>query len=119
MKLSKRNARQRRAKRGRMKMLEHEAVRLCVHRTPRHIYAQVISSDRSKVLVCASTLDKLVKGKMKSTGNIEAAKLVGELVAKRALESGIKSVAFDRSGFNYHGRIKALADAARESGLQF
>jgi large subunit ribosomal protein L18 len=109
----------RRAKRGRMKIREQEAVRLSIHRTPRHIYAQVISSDGAKVLACASTLDKQINGKIKSTGNIEAAKLVGELVAKRALDAGVQQVAFDRSGFNYHGRVKALADAARESGLQF
>ena len=115
----KRQSRLRRAKRGRMKIREQEAVRLCVYRTPRHIYAQVISSDGAKIIVCASTLDKTINGKTKSTGNIEAAKLVGQLVAKRALDAGVQKVAFDRSGFNYHGRVKALADAAREGGLQF
>ena len=117
--MNKTTGRLRRAKRGRMKMMELEAVRLCVHRTPRHIYAQVLSSDGANVLACASTLDKQLKGKMKSTGNTEAAKLVGKLVAKRALDAGIQRVAFDRSGFDYHGRIKALAEAAREGGLQF
>lgn len=117
--MNKKVGRLRRAKRGRMKMMEIAAVRLCVHRTPRHIYAQVFSSDGAKVLACASTLDEQIRKKAKSTGNAEAAKLVGKLVAKRALEAGIKQVAFDRSGFNYHGRIKALADAAREGGLQF
>ena len=117
--MNKTAGRLRRAKRGRMKMMELEAVRLCVHRTPRHIYAQVLSSDGANVLACASTLDKQLKGKMKSTGNTEAAKLVGKLVAKRALDAGIQRVAFDRSGFDYHGRIKALAEAAREGGLQF
>lgn len=115
----KKDSRLRRAKRGRMRIMEVEAVRLCVHRTPRHIYAQVIAPDGSKVLVCASTLDKQFRGKLKSTGNIEAAKLVGGLVAQRAIEAGIRQVAFDRSGFNYHGRVKALADAAREGGLEF
>jgi large subunit ribosomal protein L18 len=117
--MNKRNSRLRRATRTRMHIRENEAVRLCVHRTPRHIYAQVISPNGANVIVCASTLDKQLKGKSQSTGNIEAAKLVGELVAKRALDAGIKQVAFDRSGFNYHGRVKALADAARESGLEF
>lgn len=117
--MNKRAGRLRRATRGRMRIREQEATRLCVHRTPRHIYAQVISSDGSKVLVCASTLDKSIKGKVKSTGNVDAAVLVGKLIAKRALDAGVQSVAFDRSGFNYHGRVKALADAARESGLQF
>lgn len=119
MKLNKREARIRRAKRGRMKMRELDAVRLSVYRTPQHIYAQVISPDGSKVIVCASTLDKLINGKVTSTGNIEAAVLVGKLVAQRALDAGIQKVAFDRSGFQYHGRVKALADAARETGLQF
>lgn len=117
--MNKKSARLRRAKRGRIKTKELEAIRLCVHRTPRHIYAQVISSDGAKVLVSASTLDKQLKGKVKSTGNIEAAQLVGKLVAQRALDAGITNVAFDRSGFCYHGRIQALADSARESGLQF
>ncbi len=117
--MNKKSARLRRAKRGRMKSIEVEAVRLCVYRTPRHIYAQVISSNGANVLASASTLDKLIKGKVKSTGNVEAAQLVGKLVAQRALDVGVKQVAFDRSGFCYHGRIKALADAARESGLQF
>jgi large subunit ribosomal protein L18 len=117
--MNKKVERLRRAKRGRMRMMEVEAVRLCVHRTPRHIYAQVISCDGANVIASASTLDKEIKGKAKSTGNVDAAKLVGKLVAKRALDKGVQSVAFDRSGFNYHGRIKALADAAREGGLQF
>ncbi|EKD54611.1 MAG: 50S ribosomal protein L18 [uncultured bacterium] len=119
MKANKRISRLRRAKSTRMKIREQEAVRLCVHRTPQHMYAQVISGDGTKILVCASTLDKNIRGKMKSTGNVEAAKMVGKLVAKRALDAGIEYVAFDRSGFNYHGRVKALADAARESGLKF
>lgn len=117
--MNKKTERLRRAKRGRMRMKEVEAVRLSVHRTPRHIYAQIISSDGANVIASASTLDKEIKGKAKSTGNVDAAKLVGKLVAKRALDAGIQAVAFDRSGFNYHGRIKALADAAREGGLQF
>ncbi len=117
--MNKKTARLRRAKRGRMHMKELEAVRLCIHRTPRHIYAQVIAPTGAEVLVCASTLDKEFKGKLKSTGNKEAAQQVGKLVAQRAVKAGISQVAFDRSGFNYHGRVKALADAARESGLEF
>ena len=117
--MNKQESRVRRAKRGRMKIRELEAIRLCIHRTPQHTYAQIISSDGAKVIVSASTLDKQIKGKVKSTGNVEAAKLVGKLVAKRALDAGVQQVAFDRSGFNYHGRVKALAEAAREGGLQF
>ncbi len=119
MKISKKESRLRRAKRTRMHIREQEAVRLCIHRTPQHIYAQIISSDGARVLAAASTLDKQVKGQLKSTGNIEAAGLVGKLVAQRAVDAGIVKVAFDRSGFDYHGRVKALADAAREGGLQF
>jgi len=115
----KKQSRIRRAKRSRYKMQELNAVRLCIHRTPKHIYAQVIASEGATVIASASTLDKEIKSKLKSTGNVEAAKVVGNLVAKRALDKGIKNVAFDRAGFKYHGRIKALADAARESGLQF
>ena len=113
----KNTARLRRARRGRMKMRELEATRLCVHRTPRHIYAQIISSDGGRVLVSASTLDKdLREG---ATGNIGAAARVGSVVAKRAVSAGINKVAFDRGGYKYHGRIKALAEAAREGGLEF
>jgi large subunit ribosomal protein L18 len=117
--MKKRDSRLRRAKRSRLKNIEIEAIRLSIHRTPRHIYAQIISPNGAKVLACASTLDKQIKTKVKSTGNIEAAVAVGKLVAKRALDAGVSKVAFDRSGFKYHGRVKALADAAREVGLQF
>jgi large subunit ribosomal protein L18 len=117
--MNKKSARLRRAKRGRAKMMDLEAIRLCVHRTPSHIYAQIISPNGEVVIASASTLDKQIKGKLKSSGNKEAAEMVGKLVAKRALDKGISKVAFDRSGFNYHGRVKALADAAREGGLQF
>ena len=107
----------RRARRARAKMRELGVTRLTVHRTPRHIYAQVIASDGASVLASASTLDKELRtGK---TGNVEAARAVGELVAKRAREAGVAEVSFDRSGFKYHGRVKALADAAREGGLEF
>lgn len=117
--MNKKTARLRRAMRGRMKIREQEAIRFCVHRTPQHIYAQLISADGNKVLVCASTLDQQIRKKLKATGNVEAAKLVGKLIAERALDAGIQQVAFDRSGFNYHGRVKALADSAREGGLEF
>lgn len=110
-------SRLRRARRARAKIRELGATRLSIHRTPRHIYAQVIAGDGSKVLASASTLDKdLRSGK---TGNADAAKAVGLLIAERAKAAGIIQVAFDRSGFRYHGRVKALADAAREGGLEF
>lgn len=114
-------SRKRRAKRSRMKMRELGAARLCVNRTPKHMYAQVIvaAEGGDKVLVCASTLDKEVKASGGTAGNIKSAAVVGSFIAKRALAQGIEQVAFDRSGFKYHGCIKALADAAREAGLQF
>lgn len=117
--MNKKESRVRRAKRCRMKIRDNQIARLCVHRTPRHIYAQVISASGDTVIVTASTLDKQLRSKLKSSGNVEAAKLVGKIVAERAIDVGVKQVAFDRSGFNYHGRVKALADAARESGLEF
>jgi large subunit ribosomal protein L18 len=110
-------SRQRRAKRSRMKIREQGVTRLCINRTPRHIYAQIIAAEGDKVLATASTLEKdLREG---STGNIDAASAVGKLVGERAVAAGVSSVAFDRSGFKYHGRVKALADAAREAGLEF
>ena len=110
-------SRQRRARRTRMNIREQGVTRLCINRTPRHIYAQVIAEGGAKVLASASTLDKDLKSE--STGNVTAAAAVGKLVAERAVAAGVKSVAFDRSGFKYHGRVKALADAAREAGLEF
>ena len=107
----------RRARRTRLKLRDLEAVRLCVHRSSQHMYAQVISADGAKVLASASTLDSELRAG--STSNIEAAKKVGQLVAERAKAAGVTHVAFDRSGFKYHGRVKALADAAREGGLEF
>lgn len=113
----KKESRQRRSRRARFKMRELGATRLCVNRTPRHIYAQVIAADGDKVLASASTLDKELRdGK---TGNTDAATSVGKLIAERAKAAGITDVAFDRSGFKYHGRVKALAEAAREGGLKF
>ncbi len=113
----KKASRMRRATRGRMKMRELRANRLTVNRTPRHIYAQVISPMGDKVLAQASTLDASLR--MGATGNVEAATKVGALIAQRAKAAGVSAVAFDRSGYRYHGRVKALADAAREGGLEF
>ncbi|MGI6408408.1 MAG: 50S ribosomal protein L18 [Gammaproteobacteria bacterium] len=110
-------SRLRRARKARLKMHELEAVRLCVHRSSKHIYAQIIAADGSQVLASASTLDKSLREGV--TGNVEAAKKVGALIAERAKAAGISRVAFDRSGFKYHGRVQALADAAREGGLEF
>lgn len=113
----KKETRLRRARRARAKIRELGASRLVIHRSPRHIYAQLVSGDGASVLASASTLDKdLRSGK---TGNIDAAKAVGALIAERAKAAGVTQVAFDRSGFKYHGRVKALADAAREGGLEF
>jgi len=119
MKLTKQDTRLRRARRGREKIKELAAMRLSVHRTPQHIYAQIFAAEGDKVLVAASTLQKDVRGELKATGNIEAAKAVGRAIAERAKAKGIAKVAFDRSGFMYHGRVKALAEAAREAGLEF
>lgn len=113
----KKESRLRRARRARAKIRELGVTRLAIHRTPRHIYAQLISGDGSQVLASASTLDKALRSGQ--TGNADAAKAVGSLIAERAKAAGITQVAFDRSGFKYHGRIKALADAAREGGLEF
>lgn len=114
--IEKKVSRQRRARRARMKIRELGAVRLCVHRTPRHMYAQVITPEGDRVLATASTVEKDLRGG--KTGNIEGAAQVGKLIAERAKKAGIERVAFDRSGFRYHGRVKALADAARENGLE-
>lgn len=116
---SKKQTRIRRSKRTRMKIRELGAVRLSIHRTPRHIYAQVLTADGAKTLASASTLDADVKSAVKATGNIDAATAVGKLIAEKSKAAGVTSVAFDRSGFKYHGRVKALADAARENGLEF
>ncbi|MAU04280.1 MAG: 50S ribosomal protein L18 [Gammaproteobacteria bacterium] len=114
---AKKTARLRRAKRGRAKINELRMNRLCVFRSPKHIYAQIISATGNEVLVSASTLEK--SNKSGATGNIDAAGKIGKLIAERAKKAGIEKVAFDRSGYAYHGRVKALAEAARESGLEF
>jgi large subunit ribosomal protein L18 len=116
--MEKKVSRLRRALRGRAKLRELKVMRLSVHRTPRHIYAQVLDAE-SRVVAVASTLQKDVADGLKSTGNVAAAKAVGKAIAERAQAKGVKQVAFDRSGFRYHGRVKALADAAREHGLEF
>lgn len=117
--MDKKQARLRRARKTRAKIAELKVVRLAVHRTNSHIYAQIFSGCGTKVLASASTVEADVKGKVANGGNVDAAKLVGQLIATRAKEAGVESVAFDRSGFHYHGRIKALAEAAREGGLKF
>ncbi|MCE2572270.1 50S ribosomal protein L18 [Motilimonas eburnea] len=116
--MDKKASRLRRATRTRKKLQELGATRLVIHRTPRHTYAQVISPE-AKVIATASTVEKDVASQVKHGGNVEAAKLIGKLVAERATEKGVSKVSFDRSGFQYHGRIAALAEAAREAGLQF
>ena len=117
--LNKKQARLRRARKSRAKIAELKAVRLCVNRTNCHIYAQVISACGSKVLAAASTLEADVRKDLSNGGNKSAATAVGKLIAERAKAAGIESVAFDRSGFQYHGRVQALAEAARENGLKF
>lgn len=109
----------RRAARARAKIRELRVARLSVHRTPRHIYAQIIAPDGGHVLAAASTLQEKVRTGLKGTGNVDAAKAVGKAIAESARAAGIQQVAFDRSGFRFHGRVKALADAAREHGLKF
>lgn len=116
---NKKTARLKRAAKTRVIIRSLGVNRLSVMRTPRHIYAQITTSDGSTVLASASTLEASIKSDLKSTGNVAAASLVGKSIAEKALSAGITSVAFDRSGFKYHGRIKALADAAREAGLAF
>lgn len=112
-------SRLRRARRGRMHMRKLGVHRLSVHRTPRHIYAQILAPGGERTLACASTVDAAVRSSIKATGNIEAAAAVGKAIAEKAKSAGIESVAFDRGGFAYHGRVKALAEAAREGGLKF
>ena len=114
---AKNDSRLRRARRARAKIRELGENRLSVHRTPRHIYAQVLAPESDRVLASASTLDKSLRSG--TTSNIGAAAEVGKLVAERAKEAGVARVAFDRGGFKYHGRVKALAEAARENGLSF
>ncbi len=117
--MNKKDARIRRGKKARFKMREMGVTRLCINRTSKHIYAQVISPEDGSVIASASTLDKDIRSEVKYSGNTDAAKAVGKAIAERAKAKGVEKVAFDRSGYKYHGRVSALADAARESGLQF
>lgn len=118
--MDKKQARLRRATRARAKIRELGVFRLCVHRTPRHMYAQIIAPTGDKVVASASTVEKDLRLSIEGhKGNAAAAAIIGKAIAERALSAGVDSVAFDRSGFRYHGRLKALADAARENGLKF
>jgi len=117
--MDKKQARLRRARKTRAKIAELKAVRLCVHRTNCHIYAQVFSSCGTQVLAVASTAESEILSQVPNGGNVKAAELVGKLIAERARAKGIEQVTFDRSGFHYHGRVKALAEAARAGGLKF
>ncbi|MCK9530086.1 MAG: 50S ribosomal protein L18 [Gammaproteobacteria bacterium] len=116
---NKKASRIRRATRSRAKIRELGEYRLTVHRTPRHIYAQVIAPNGSQVVAAASTVQAELKSGLKYSGNIDAASAVGKAIAEKAKAAGVTKVAFDRSGFKYHGRVKALADAARQNGLDF
>lgn len=115
----KKTSRLRRAARARAKIRELGIARLSVNRTPRHIYAQIISGDGATIVAAASTLEGVVKSELKSSGNADAAAVVGRVIAEKAKAAGVTKIAFDRSGFKYHGRVKALAEAARENGLEF
>ena len=117
--IAKNQARLRRARKTRAKIAELKVLRLSVHRTNSHIYAQVFSSCGSKVLASASSLEPEVRKELANGGNTAAAAVIGKLIAERAKSAGIEQVAFDRGGFQYHGRVKALAEAAREAGLKF
>jgi large subunit ribosomal protein L18 len=117
--ISKKQQRLRRARQTRAKILELRAVRLTVYRSNSHIYAQVIDDSGSRVIAAASTVESEVRGQVKNGATVEAAALVGKRIAEKAKAKGVEKVAFDRSGFRFHGRVKALAEAAREAGLQF
>lgn len=118
--MDKKTTRLRRARRARAKIRELAVNRLTIFRTPRHMYAQVIAPNGSQVIASASTVEKDVKAQLQGApGNSAAAAIVGKAIAERAKAAGVESVAFDRAGFKYHGRVKALADAARENGLKF
>ena len=117
--LNKNQARQRRGRKTRARIAQQKTIRLAIHRTNLHIYAQIISADGSSVLASASTLEAEVRKNIGNGGNVAAATLVGQRIAEKAKSAGVTAVAFDRSGNKYHGRVKALADAAREHGLQF
>ncbi|MEE9319991.1 MAG: 50S ribosomal protein L18 [Granulosicoccus sp.] len=117
--MDKKTSRLRRARKTRAKIRQLGVPRLAVHRTPRHIYAQLIDADGSRVIAAASTVAKDIRSDVKNGGNVDAAIHVGKTIAEKAVAAGISEVAFDRGGFKYHGRVKALADSARENGLKF
>ena len=117
--MDKKQTRMKRALKLRSQIKKLNATRLSIHKSSQHIYAQIISSNGSTTLASASTVQAELKSRLKSTNNIEAATAVGKLIAEKAIAAGVIEVAFDRSGFKYHGRVKALADAAREAGLKF
>jgi len=117
--MNKKLSRLRRAAKTRAKILELQMPRLAVHRSNCHIYAQLFSGCGAKVLAAASTVEAIIRAQQPNGGSVEAAKVVGKLIGERAIQLGISEVAFDRSGFKYHGRVRALADAAREAGLKF
>jgi large subunit ribosomal protein L18 len=119
MQIRKKERRMRRAVKTRAHIRNLDVARLSIHKTPRHIYAQVTDAQGAKVFAAASTVQTTVAEGLKYTGNVDAAKAVGRAIAEKAKAAGVTKVAFDRSGFRYHGRVKALADAARESGLEF
>lgn len=117
--MDKQEIRLRRARKTRARIAAQKMVRLTIHRTNCHIYAQIIDETGSKVLASASTLEPSVRGDLPNGGNAGAAAIVGKLIAEKAKAAGVTRVAFDRAGFHYHGRVKALAEAARENGLEF
>lgn len=117
--MNKKIARVRRALKVRKKICSLEVFRLVVHRSIRHMYAQIISKDNKSILVSASTTEKLIANQLKITGNRQAASIIGKIIAERAIKQGIINVSFDRSGFKYHGRVRALAESARKFGLKF
>ena len=117
--MDKKIRRLRRARKTRAKIAELGAIRLTVHRSNSHIYAQLIDATGGKVVAAASTMEKALREQIKNGGNVEAAKLIGQRIAEAAKQAGVEKVSFDRSGFAFHGRVKALAEAAREAGLQF
>jgi large subunit ribosomal protein L18 len=119
MSITKKERRQRRAIKTRARIRTQGVARLTIHRSSQHIYAQLFDASGAKVIAAASTVQPAVREGLKGTGNIEAAKAVGKAIAERAKAAGVTKVAFDRAGFQYHGRVKALADAAREAGLEF
>ncbi len=118
--MNKKTSRIRRTIKSRARLKRLGKVRLCVHRTPNHIYAQILSAEGATVIAAASTNEKSVKEMIKGhSGNCDAASVVGKIIAERSLEKGVSEVSFDRSGFKYHGRVKSLAESAREAGLKF